>query len=941
MTQRVLLIGWDAADWKVITPLMDAGQMPNLERLVNDGVMGDLATLYPVLSPMLWTSIATGKRPFRHGVCGFTEPDPQTGGIRPVTSLSRRTRAIWNILHTRGMHSNVVGWWPSHPAEPIRGVMVSNHYQQAVGPIDKPWPVRPGTIHPPRLVEPLAGLRLHPQELSAAHIVPFVPDFSKVDQTKDNRLRSLAKIIAECTSIHAVATALVQLEPWDFMAVYYDAIDHFSHAFMRYHPPRMDGVSEEDFETFQHVVEGAYRYHDAMLGVLLGLAGDDVTVLVVSDHGFHPDHLRPTRVPHEPAGPAVQHRSHGIFVMRGPGVKRDERLYGASVLDIIPTVLALYGLPVGRDMDGKPLVNAFQTPPDVETIETWDDVPGEDGSLPADIAVDPMDAQEAIKQLVALGYVAKPDDDAAKAVAQTVREIRYNTALSYIGANRHADAASYLEELLDEWPDEYRFSIELVACYQSLGRVSDARHVLDALLERKTRNAAVAAEKLRAWRQEHPDATPDKLDEPQKRELSRLMAEAGRSPFTTEYLLGVQRLAENDPEAALGHLENAGRLNPRAPAVHIKKGDVFLKKRQWDRAEASFREALAIDPTSPAAHVGLCSSLLYRRRNHDAAEAALTAIGLQFFNPAGHYLLGTALHRMGLIARAVEALRICVAQNPNYAPAHQRLAYICGRRLGDREAARQHRRLARQAIRQVRDLRDGKIRPEPHLRGRTPMASDQEVVRPGQDFLPPMDGPLAETIVIVSGLPRSGTSMMMQMLAAGGLPPLADDQRPADADNERGYFEFAAAKAVHRDASWMPQARGKALKVVAHLLMSMPRGKDDHYRVVFMERDLPEVVASQRDMLAGQGKRGAKLTPEELSKVFNQQVQRIKTMLAIARVPVLYVSHRDCIGRPARVAARVNAFLGAALDEPAMAAVVEPRLYRHRAESVTPPPPPA
>ena len=131
---KVLLIGWDAADWRLIDPLLDAGQMPALESLLNGGVMGNLATIQPPLSPMLWTSIATGKRPFRHRVCGFTEPDPVTGGIRPVTSLSRRTKAIWSILNQCGSRSVVIGWWPSHPAEPINGVMVSNHFQRASGP---------------------------------------------------------------------------------------------------------------------------------------------------------------------------------------------------------------------------------------------------------------------------------------------------------------------------------------------------------------------------------------------------------------------------------------------------------------------------------------------------------------------------------------------------------------------------------------------------------------------------------------------------------------------------------------------------------------------------------------------------------------------------------------------------------------------------------------
>src|SRR5262245_49446039 len=115
-TPRVLLIGWDAADWKVIHPLMDAGKLPTLERFVTHGTMASLATLHPVLSPMLWTSIATGKRPYKHGILGFTEPVPNGGGVRPVTNLSRKVKAIWNILNQKGYRSIVVGWWPSNPA---------------------------------------------------------------------------------------------------------------------------------------------------------------------------------------------------------------------------------------------------------------------------------------------------------------------------------------------------------------------------------------------------------------------------------------------------------------------------------------------------------------------------------------------------------------------------------------------------------------------------------------------------------------------------------------------------------------------------------------------------------------------------------------------------------------------------------------------------------
>ena len=108
LAKKVLLIGWDAADWKVINPLLDQGLMPTLDSFINQGVMGNLATLRPILSPMLWNSIATGKRANKHGIHGFMEPDTQNGGIRPVSSTSRKVKAIWNILTQRGYKTHVL-----------------------------------------------------------------------------------------------------------------------------------------------------------------------------------------------------------------------------------------------------------------------------------------------------------------------------------------------------------------------------------------------------------------------------------------------------------------------------------------------------------------------------------------------------------------------------------------------------------------------------------------------------------------------------------------------------------------------------------------------------------------------------------------------------------------------------------------------------------------
>jgi predicted AlkP superfamily phosphohydrolase/phosphomutase/tetratricopeptide (TPR) repeat protein len=926
---RVLLIGWDAADWKIIHSLVDAGKMPNMAKFIEDGVIGNLATLHPQLSPMLWTSIATGKRPFKHGILGFIEPDPHGGGVRPITNISRKTKAIWNILSQSGKKCNVVGWWPSHPAEPINGVMVSNLYQRAVAPFGQPWPMRPGAVHPERLIRNLAALRIHPQELDPGLIMNFAPRLAEIDQEKDKRVENLAKTIADCSTINKVATALMLHEPWDFTAVYYDSIDHFSHGFMQYHPPRLPWVNEKDFELYRNVIESGYIYHDILLGTLLDLTDEDTTVILVSDHGFHSDHLRQRHIPMEPAGPAAQHRPYGVFVIKGPGILKDEIIYGASLLDICPTILTIFGLPVGKDMDGKPLINAFHNPPRIEALQSWDELSGNDGSHPADKKIDPIDANEAINQLVALGYIEKPNENQEKAVAESIRELRYNHACSLMDAGLHLTALPMFKELLDRWPGEYRFGIHLVNCYQELGKITEARTLLEELFERKKQKSQEAVIKLKEFIKGHKDVPLKDLGREDQRKLRMLRAEASRSPYATEYLMGSLLLAEGKREKALDHLLKAGKSRIKQPELYVKLGDVYLKMQNWPEAERSYDKALSIDPDHADAHLGLCQIYLSRKRNTEAAEAALSAVGLRFHHPKGHFLLGVALHRIGRIEQAIEALSVAISQNPYYPMAYSRLAYIYRHRLKDNVLAEKYRALAEESSERIKSVKNGAVDQLMDQEESAPTALTSSHI-PSLHFLAP-DGPLdlSKTVIIVSGLPRSGTSMMMQMLDAGGIPPLTDGLRKPDESNPRGYFEYEKAKQLRRDASWLPEARGKAVKIIAQLLPSLPSLKDIDYFVIFMERNIEAVALSQREMLHRQGKVGATLPDQRLKHIFSRQLRQTKLTLAIRKILVIFVDYDRTLKDPTDTIKRLKAIFGPHLDEKRMTEAVDPRL-RHQ-----------
>ena len=186
-----------------------------------------------------------------------------------------------------------------------------------------------------------------------------------------------------------------------------------------------------------------------------------------------------------------------------------------------------------------------------------------------------------------------------------------------------------------------------------------------------------------------------------------------------------------------------------------------------------------------------------------------------------------------------------------------------------------------------------------------------------------------EAITIVSGLPRSGTSLMMQMLDAGGLSILTDNVRSPDEDNPKGYYELEAVKRTRKDPSWLNEAGGRVVKMVHLLLYDLPTERT--YRVIFMKRDLREVVRSQSKMLQRRGTKGGDLSPDQLMKGFERQLEKIEAWLGERpNYEVLYVSYNDLMKDPAAAVEAVNRFLGGALDGDAMRKTVDPSLYRQR-----------
>ena len=759
---KVLLIGWDAADWKVINPLMEAGLMPSLQSLVEEGVMGKLATLDPVLSPMLWTSIATGKRPYKHGIHGFTEPVPGGKGIRPIYNTNRNCKAIWNILTQENKKSHIVGWFPSHPAEPINGTMISNFYQRPEMREDRAWEIPNGAVHPEEKTDFYKKLRVHPNEMQASHIFPFVPNLEKVDQINDPRLSIITSNLAATATLHCAATYILEYEEWDFVAVYFDAIDHLCHGFMKYHPPKRDHIPLQDYELYKDVVNSIYRFHDMMLGRYLELIDDDTTVMLVSDHGFHPGDNRPAVLPKEPTAPAIEHSPYGVIAMKGPGIKKDELVFGASLLDVTPTLLHIFGLPAANDMDGKVLIHAFESNEVLNPIESWESVAGEDGRHKPDKIVSAEDMDAELKQLIELGYIDDPGEDAEAAVKLAVDENNFSLARSYINGQEWEEGIKILEVLHEENPQTLRFATHLANAYQFVGKFKKTREVVNHIKE--------------VFDRESPQL---------------------------DLLEGTLLLAEQRPLKALELFKKVEKEAGDQPQLRLRLANAYFQLNKFKEAEALLRIALEADEEEVGAWYlsGLC--YFNMGKYEDAVEHLLQAIGLQYYQPVAHYYLGESLLELQKFEEAATAFEVCLRLAPKMNYARKRLITIYDQFLNQPEKAKQF-----------------KVEFEKSYKGE---------------------------LIIVSGLPRSGTSMMMQMLAAGGLEIFTDNERKADENNKKGYYEHEAVKNLAKNKSWLPQADGKAVKIITQLISHLPLNY--RYKIIFMEREITEILSSQQKML--------------------------------------------------------------------------------------------
>jgi predicted AlkP superfamily phosphohydrolase/phosphomutase/tetratricopeptide (TPR) repeat protein len=659
LATRLLIVGWDAADWMMIDPLLAKGAMPTLARLIDRGVRSDLGTLEPKLSPLLWTSIASGKTPDKHGILNFVEPKPDGSGLRVASSTSRKCKALWNVLSQSGMRANVVGWYATHPAEPILGAVVSNLICEGdPGGAAAPWPVPAGLVHPAGLADAVAGCRVRSRDWERDSLSGILPDLP-TGMREDTRVRTLGSLMAVAASVERTASHLMRAGPWDCTMAFFETIDTVGHHFMQYRAPRMRHVKESEMRAFGGVMDRVYRWHDAALGRMLEVAGPDVTVLLLSDHGFHSDRNRPVLADLPPERrmekEASWHRPTGVLVMSGPGIAPGQPPVTAGILDVAPTALALLGLAVGADLDGRCLSECLEGKFVPDRIDSWESLDGNAGLHPPDARQDPFEAADAVKQLVELGYMAALPEDAQGQVDLVRRESAFNLGMFLMSRGRHAEALPHFATLVAGRPQEYRYAICHATCLAVTGSFADAAAALEQLLARDSSSAEA------------------------RLLLARCLHAMGKA------------------DGARKETDRVARDLRAHPSLAIGLSDALMHQGRTDEALQHFRRIAKEDPKSVAALLGASRCLLMLGRWDDAASAALDAMDVHKAIPDGHYFLALSLAWGGDVPHARQSASLGLTFDPRHAPM-LRLAAVLAQMSGAQSESRELLERAAQGV---------------------------------------------------------------------------------------------------------------------------------------------------------------------------------------------------------------------------------------------------
>jgi predicted AlkP superfamily phosphohydrolase/phosphomutase len=413
----VVLIGLDGADWNIIHPLFERGKLPNLARLTKEGSWGVLQTARPTKSPVIWTSIATGKTMIKHGILDYQFVTENNIAI-PYSAGERRAKTFWNILGEKGFTVGIINWFVTFPAEEVNGFLVSDRFRIGV----YKYLPEDGITYPNELKDnifPQVVMFEHKQYKKILREEGLLDYWSEIEAKKipvpsgrERQVKNFRIYTLQDKSIEKVTLFLLENISVDVFATYLRLIDttsHFTSIFIDEELRKVWIKENEElgvpspetekklYENMATIVEPVYSYMDRVVGRIIDRAPENATFILVSDHGFN---FSPKGYTHYET-PTI---AHGIIVIKGPGVKPGYRLEQAKIYDVTPTLLYLFDLPVGEDMDGQVLIDAFQD--DFNKHKKIRFIPTYGAPAKTDASKRPRELdEEVLEDLKSLGYI--------------------------------------------------------------------------------------------------------------------------------------------------------------------------------------------------------------------------------------------------------------------------------------------------------------------------------------------------------------------------------------------------------------------------------------------------------------------------------------------------------------------------------------------------------
>ncbi len=605
---KVIVLGLDGLDPVAIDQLMAEGRMPNFAKLRQGGAYGRLLSSRPILSPIIWTTLATGREPADHNIGHFVAINEKTGEQIPVTSQMREVKAIWNILSEKGKSVDVVGWWATWPAEAINGTMVSDHtcyhflFDEGVqGAQDTA-----GVIYPPERENELLSRVRRPGDLSFEKLSRFVDvSASEFNAPFDfaDELGHFKWALATAETYADIGLHLIETRGSDMTLVYLEGVDSSSHLFGHlFRNEGLVGELAEQHARFGDTVERMYEFADEVVGRYLEQVDENTTLVVLSDHGFQLGQLHedPSKTRDMRRVSERFHRIEGILYMYGRGIKNYARIDGATLLDVAPTLLTLVGLSPARDMPGRVLTEALDFEVTGDRVATYETGSRAGADLAkANAPVDPA----ILEHLRALGYL---DTDSPTG--------ERNLAALHFEAGRYEQAVEEFNKLLAATPDDGAMRASLAGALGALGRYDEALeelgraeklsplnpeiyHNRGVILERRGSKDAAVAEYAKAVKY-----SPEY--EPSRAALVRLTGSAQIGGPTDD----AQRLAaliaerassaarHGDYAEAMKQLDEATRVAPDYALVYQYRANVAFLMGDPNAAVTALERALELDP---------------------------------------------------------------------------------------------------------------------------------------------------------------------------------------------------------------------------------------------------------------------------------------------------------------------------------------------------------